>query len=177
MTIATKAIRMPSTASRSLCRNRHQVATSTATRASAHSARVITSTGSVLNGVTQVTACAMIVGSDSQLMIFFEPDSAVSQPIPTPAMAEAATNTTAKTPSPSPAILANIRAGLGLSWDGRAASSCSESVTCDGSSPARWAARRSFSCNIQIHTRKGSAIPAVALMATPIATTTMPATW
>ena len=38
-------------------------------------------------------------------MILAEPESAVSQPMPTPATSDAATNTAPKTPAPVPAVL------------------------------------------------------------------------
>ena len=56
---------------------------------------------------------ARIVGSESQLMIFAEPDSAVSQPIPTPAASDATANTTANTATPSAAVFANSHTGCG----------------------------------------------------------------
>ncbi|MCY1553526.1 hypothetical protein D9M68_900190 [compost metagenome] len=101
-----------------------------------------------------VPMCATIVGSESQLMIFAEPESAVVQPRPTPAISEVDPSTATNTAKPAPAVLTNDRIGDA------------------GSRPAAAASSRSWI--IQIQTMKGSATPAVALIATASAISPIP---
>src|SRR6476661_375033 len=108
-------MRIPRIASRSVFRYRHQAASTIATRATAQIGRVTARTSpsrrSANHDVPTVTKWARIVGSDNQLMILFEPDSAVIQPSPTPATADAAANTATNTANPAPAVFANDASG------------------------------------------------------------------
>ncbi len=94
---------------------------------------------------------AAAVGTVSQLMIFTEPASAVSHPSPTPATADRIANTTAKTSSDAAAAARSARA-------------------------ERYP-RRSRRSRAHTHTRKGSAMPAVALTAMATVISAVPATW
>src|SRR5690625_487165 len=115
--------------------------------------RVTASTGArgtpVSHPVATVYSWATRVGSDSQLMILFEPCSAVIQPRPTPAAADTAANTATKVSAPSPAVRRNERQNTG------------------SSAPARWASTSRWI--IQIHTEHGRAAPAEAVTVTATA--------
>src|SRR6185312_12371864 len=93
---------------------------------------------------------AAAVGTVSQLMIFTEPASAVSQPRPTLAAPDNTANTATKISTEHAEATANA-----VAWP-------------------YW--RRSRSWRTHTHTKNGSASAAVALTATPTATTAIPDT-
>ena len=92
---------------------------------------------------TVLMTLAIAVGTVSQLMIFTDPASAVSQPSPTPASQDSTANTATKIAAEAAVAMANAFTGP---W---------------------WC--RSRSCRVQTHTMNGNAIPAVAFTATAIA--------
>ena len=94
---------------------------------------------------------AAAVGTVSQLMIFTDPASAVSQPRPTPATADRMPNTTTKISIDIAVAATNAQAG-------------------------RYP-RRSRRCRVHTHTMNGRAIPAVALTAIATVISEVPRTW